>query len=150
MKTLKQWILNFYFRLRWPVYYRCGGRLITLTSDFRYAKIKLPLYYRTRNYVGTLYGGSMFAVVDPIYMIMLINNLGRKYIVWDKSARIDFLLPGDTDLFAEFHLDQDQIESIKQECNQTGKSLVHFKIPLTDKNGKDYAVVFQEIHIRKK
>ena len=78
-----------------PMYRRSGGKVLKVSSDLSYVKIRLALNYKTRNYVGTLYGGHMYSCVDGIYMVQLINILGNSFVVWDKSATIKFKRPGD-------------------------------------------------------
>src|SRR5215471_15876677 len=99
-------------RLRWlfnllPAYRGTGGRVTYIAADFREVRVKLPLSWRTRNYVGTIYGGSLYGAVDPIYMIMLIKVLGPRYTVWDKAAIIRFKRPGRETLFARFLLTEE-------------------------------------------
>jgi acyl-coenzyme A thioesterase PaaI-like protein len=77
-----------------PAYRGSGGRVTYIADDYREVRVKLPLSWRTRNYVGTIYGGSIYAAIDPIYMLMLVKNLGREYTVWDKAANIRFKSPG--------------------------------------------------------
>ena len=89
LKTrLVRWRFNFL-----PAYRRTGARITYVAADWREVRIKLPLNWSTRNYVGTTFGGSMYAAVDPVYMIMLIMLLGPHYIVWDKAAAIRFKKP---------------------------------------------------------
>ncbi len=94
--------------LRWgfnlfPAYRRTGARITYIAGDFGQVRIKLPLNWKTRNYVGTIFGGSMYGAIDTIYMIMFIKLLGPKYIVWDKAATIRFRKPGRTTLYAGVH-----------------------------------------------
>ncbi|MGZ5474020.1 MAG: DUF4442 domain-containing protein, partial [Thermoanaerobaculia bacterium] len=96
--------------LRWkfnlfPAYRGSGARVTYIAADFRELKVRLPLTWRSRNAVGTIFGGSMYAAVDPMYMILLMHCLGRDYIVWDKAATIRFRKPGRTTIFATFRLD---------------------------------------------
>src|SRR6266496_6489335 len=93
--------------LRWkfnlfPAYRGTGARVTYIADDFHEVRVHLPLSWRTRNAVGTIFGGSMYGAVDPIYMIMLIQLLGRDYVVWDKAATIRFRRPGQTTLYATF------------------------------------------------
>jgi acyl-coenzyme A thioesterase PaaI-like protein len=86
-------------KMRWgfnliPAFRGTGGRVTYIAGDFREARVRLPLSWRTRNYVGTIFGGSLYGVVDPLYMILLIKILGPRYVVWDKAATIRFLKPG--------------------------------------------------------
>src|SRR3979490_955761 len=87
-----------------PAYRGTGGRVLYIRHDWREVRIKVPLNWRTRNYVGTICGVSLYGAVDPIYMLMLIRDLGPGYTVWDKAASIRFRRPGRTTLFATFEL----------------------------------------------
>ena len=80
---------TFLSRLRfnaWPCYRGTGGRVTFIAGDWSEVRVRLPLSWRTRNYVGTIFGGSIYGAVDPFYMIMLIHNLGPEYLVWVKAA----------------------------------------------------------------
>src|ERR1700686_3927087 len=104
--------------LRWkfnlvPAYRGTGARVTYIAADFREVRIRLPLSWRTRNVVGTIFGGSMYGAVDPMFMVMLIRILGRDYIVWDKVATIRFRKPGRTTLYATFLIDEAEIEAIR-------------------------------------
>ena len=100
--------------------------------------------------MGTIYGGSMYSAVDPFYMDMLMKLLGKDYILWDKSANIRFVKPGRKTLFADFHMTDEEIETIKQEL-QDKKSLDrHYSVELKDKHGKVYAIVDKTVFIRRK
>ena len=92
-----RWRFNFF-----PAYRGTGGRITYMADDFHEIRIKLPLNWRTRNYVGTTFGGSLYGAVDPLYMVMLIKILGSGYIVWDKAATIRFKRPGRETLYAKF------------------------------------------------
>jgi acyl-coenzyme A thioesterase PaaI-like protein len=106
-----------------PAYRRTGGRITYIADDWREIRVKLPLTWRTRNYVGTLFGGSMYGAVDPVYMIMLIRRLGPDYIIWDKAAAIRFKKPGRTTLYAHFMLDDAELAAIRSEL-ENARSLV--------------------------
>ncbi len=87
-----------------PTYRSTGAWITYIADDYREIRIKLPLGWRTKNYVGTMFGGSMFACGDGVYMVMLIKNLGRDYIVWDKSATVRFRNPAAATLYRSFLL----------------------------------------------
>ncbi len=133
-----------------PMYRRTGGRIITVSNDLRFVRIKLPLNYKTRNYVGTLYGGHMYSCVDGIYMVQLINLLGSEYVVWDKSATIAFRRPGKTTLFADFRITNQFLEHVI--CEITDKLERDFKlqVDLKDQEGQIYAEIEKVIYIAKK
>ena len=133
-----------------PMYRRTGGRLIEVSENLQYVKIKLPLNYKTRNYVGTLYGGHMYSCVDGIYMVQLINILGGDYVVWDKSATIRFRRPGNKTLFAEFLITDELLEQIKNDVNQVKEKEFNLTVNLTDKDGNVYAEVEKVIYIASK
>ena len=92
---LLRWFLTLY-----PPYLGAGVRVQALSADFRHAKVRMGLGWYNRNYVGTQFGGSLYSMVDPFYMLLLMENLGRDYIVWDKAASIDFISPGKGPVFA--------------------------------------------------
>ncbi len=133
-----------------PAYRGSGGRIIYIGDDYRTIRVKLPLNWRTRNYVGTIYGGSIYAAIDPIYMLMLIKILGGGYVVWDKAAMIRFKRPGKETLFAEFALTQEEIDEIKAKL-VTEKSIDRiYNVELADKNGKVHALIEKTLYIAKK
>ena len=106
-------------RLRWgfnlfPAYRGTGARMTYIAGDYREVRVRLPLSWRTRNYVGTIFGGSLYGAVDPVYMIMLIKILGPGYTVWDKAATIRFRRPGRSTLYARFVLDEEEIRAIRE------------------------------------
>jgi acyl-coenzyme A thioesterase PaaI-like protein len=84
-----RWAFNWF-----PAYRGTGARVTYIAADWREVRIRLPLNWRTRNYVGSIFGGSLYGAVDPICMMMPIKLLGPGYIVWDKAATIRFLRPG--------------------------------------------------------
>src|SRR5215218_7935795 len=88
-----------------PAYRGTGGRITYVADDWREVRVEVPLSRRTKNYVGTIFGGSMYGAVDPIHMVMLIKALGPGYVVWDKAGTIRFRKPGRTTLHARFTLD---------------------------------------------
>lgn len=133
-----------------PAYRGSGGRVAYISDDFMEVRVKIPLWWRTRNYVGTIFGGSMYAAVDPIYMLMLIQILGPDYIVWDKAAKIRFKRPGKDTLFAHFLLTRDEIAYIKQ-LAENAKSVDRiYNLELVDKDGTIHAQIEKTLYIKKK
>jgi len=124
---LTRWGFNWF-----PAYRATGARIEYVAHDWREVRIRLPLNRRTRNYVGTIFGGSMYAAMDPIYMIMLIKLLGPRYEVWDKAATIRFRRPGRSTLRATFALAEAEIDSIRAEVAQAGKTERRYTVDLTD------------------
>ncbi len=138
--------------LRWkfnlfPAYRGTGARVIYVASDFREIRIRLPLSWRTRNAVGTIFGGSMYGAVDPMYMIMLMRLLGRAFVVWDKAAEIRFLKPGRSTLHATFTIDEQELQAIRNEAAH-GPIDRHYRVDLLDEHGVAHATVTKTIYIR--
>jgi hypothetical protein len=133
-----------------PAYRGTGARVLYISEDYREIKVKIPLSRRTRNYVGTIYGGSMYAGIDPIYMLMLIKNLGKNYIVWDKAAAIRFKKPGKETLFAEFLLTENELNEIREILkNQKSVDRV-YNVELKDKNGIIHCLIEKTLYIANK
>lgn len=127
-----------------------GVKLKELTKDYRYAKVSMPLTFYNKNYMGTQFGGSLYAMVDPWYMLMLIKNLGKEYIVWDKGANIRFKKPGRGTVSAEFKLTQEIIDEIKAHVDQHIKMDYTFKVEIKDEEGTLICEVDKVVYIRKK
>ena len=141
--------------LRWgfnlfPAYRRTGARITYIAADFREVRVRLPLNWKTRNYVGTVFGGSMFGAVDGIHMVVLMKLLGPDYAVWDKGTTIHFKRPGRTTLYARITVDEDELESIRVELADNPKLNRVFHIDWTDAAGNVHASIEKTIHIRRK
>ncbi len=142
-------------RLRWgwnlfPAYRGTGGRVTYVASDFGEVHVRLPLSWRTRNYVGTIFGGSLYGAVDPIYMIMLIKILGPDYVVWDKAATIRFVRPGRTTLTARFRVNDEEVRAIRAELETADSVDRIYRVELTDGEGRVHAEVDKTIYVRRR
>jgi hypothetical protein len=142
---LARWRFNTF-----PAYRGSGGRVTFIRHDFMEVRVKLPLWWRTRNYVGTIFGGSIYASVDPFYMMMLIQCLGPDYMVWDKAASIRFRRPGRTTLYATFQFDQSLVDGIRAELETVEKLDRHFTVELKDATGEVHAFVEKTVNVRKR
>ena len=131
----------------WPCYRGTGGRVNFIADDWREIRVRLPLSWRTRNYVGTHFGGSLYGAVDPFYMIMLMENLGPGYVVWDKAASIRFRRPGQDTLYASFKLDESELTEIRLLLTERPKVDRTYAIQLVDHGGVVHAEVEKTIHI---
>ena len=138
-------MLNF-----WPPFLFSGITVLEVAKDFRYAKVRLKKKMLTSNYVGTLFGGSLFAMTDPFYMVMVLKNLGKDYIVWDKRSEIEYVSPGKVTVYADFHLSDAVLEEIKDEVAANGKYLKWFEVDIKTADGTVVAIVKKQIYIRKK
>lgn len=109
----------FKYGFNWsPMYRRTTARIMEISEDLLYINIKIPISYKNRNYMNTIFGGVMFSAVDPIPMIQVFDILGDDYVVWDRSAEIIFKKPAKEDLYAEFIFTPAEIEEIKIRVSQ--------------------------------
>src|SRR5256712_4502696 len=141
--------------LRWgfnlfPAYWGTGGRITYIAPDWREVHVRVPLTWRTRNYVGTIFGGSLYGAVDPIYMVMLIKLLGAGYVVWDKAATIRFRRPGRATLFARFEIVPEALDAIRGELERTTKVDRVVQVDLKSVDGTVHASVEKTLHIARR
>ena len=125
----------------YPIYFGTGGRVTFIASDWSEIHVRLKLSVWTRNYVGTLFGGSLFAATDPFYMLMAMHQLGRNFIVWDKAAHIRFLRPGTGTACARLTLDPKLVEELKSQIEQSGELEREFTLTWTNTEGKPVAEI---------
>ncbi len=142
---LARWGFNFF-----PAYRGTGARITFVASDWREIRVKVPLTWRTRNIVGTIFGGSMYGAVDPIYMVMLIKILGPEYVVWDKAAAVRFKRPGKSTLYAKFILTEEEVAAIKAELAAAPSIERSYFVELVDADGTVCASVDKTIYIKRK
>ncbi|WP_240475165.1 DUF4442 domain-containing protein [Neotamlana sedimentorum] len=142
-------ILKTGFNLNIP-YRRSSGRVCFVSDDLQTIKIKIPLTYKNKNYIGTMFGGSMFAATDPIYMMQLITILGNNYVVWDKAGSIQFKRPVTKTVFANFIITNEFLKQIENDINKYNEKDYCLKVNLTDKDGVTYAEVERVIYIASK
>jgi len=142
---LMRWKFKFF-----PAWWGTGANITYIAGDFREVRVELPLSWRTRNYVGTIFGGSIYGAVDPMYMIMLMKILGRDYVVWDKAATIRFRKPGRSTLYGMFTVDDAEVDAIR-ELTKSGEAIDRvFSIDLADRDGVVHASIDKTIYIRRK
>ena len=134
----------------WPPFLGSGIRVTRIDPDWKQIDVEMNLRRWNTNYVGTHYGGSLYSMADPFYMLMLIENLGRDYIVWDKSASIRFRRPGKGKVRAAFRLTDDQIEEIRHALIAEERIDRQFTVEVVDESGSVVAEVQKQIHIRRK
>jgi acyl-coenzyme A thioesterase PaaI-like protein len=127
-----------------------GIRVKRFDPDWRTVEVELKLRFWNSNFVGTHYGGSMYSMADPFYMLMLIENLGDGYIVWDKSATIRFRRPGKGTVRATFRLEEEQIEQIRRALTTEEKTEPVLLVEIKDASGAVVAEVEKVLSVRKK
>lgn len=133
-----------------PAYRRTGGRVKFISSDWRLVKVSLRLKLTTRNYVGTVFGGSIYGALDPIYMIQLIKILGENYVVWDKAAEIKFKRPIKNQVSAEFFISNEFLNEIIEKVSLNNETTVDISVCFVDKDDNIYAEVTKYLYIAKK
>lgn len=134
----------------WPPFLGAGIRVTRLQPDWRAIDVEMKLRFWNANFVGTHYGGSLYSMADPFYMLMLIHNLGPDYVVWDKSASIRFRKPGRGKMRARFCLEEEQIASVRQQLQREEKVEPAFVVEIRDESGEVVAEVHKLLHVRKK
>src|SRR6478609_5210584 len=134
----------------YPPYLGAGVRVTHIADDFSRIEVEMPLRFYNRNYVGTHFGGSLYSMCDPFYMLMLINILGPDYIVWDKAATVRFKKPGKGVMKAAFRLTEAQIAEIRAAAAVQPKVEPLFQVLVKDEEGNVVAEIDKLLYIKKK
>ncbi|MGC9421763.1 MULTISPECIES: DUF4442 domain-containing protein [Vibrio] len=143
--NIVKWALN-----SWPPFWGAGIKIESLSDDFREAKLRLKLRWWNKNANRSQYGGSIFSLTDPVYSLMLMGILGKQYYVWDKEASINFIKPGQSDLYAEFLISQAQLDDILAVTANGDKCFPEFIIHVKDQEGTVVSEVHRKLYVRKK
>lgn len=133
-----------------PMYRRTTAKVIEVSEDLHFVKIKIPLSWKNRNYVGTIFGGSMLSATDPIYMIQLLNILGDNYVVWDKAATIRYRWPAKEIVFCEFVFSGEEIEIIKKDVALKNEIDIVKSPNIVTKTGVVIAELHKTIYVAEK
>ena len=134
----------------WPPFVGAGIRVKKIADDFRDITVEMKFRFWNKNYVGTQFGGSIYAMTDPFYMLILLENLGKDYIVWDKSASVNFIKPGKGTLTARFNITQERLDEIKHAADNNYKTEPVFKVEVKDQSGQIVAEVDKVLYVRRK
>ncbi len=140
-----RFILNTY-----PPYLFTGIHVDSIGKDWKRVRVSMKLRWYNRNAVNTHFGGSLYSMVDPHLMLMLMRLLGEDYIVWDKSASIEFVRPGKTTVSADMQIADADLESIRQRLRTEKRILPDFSVTIVDTAGEVVARVVKTLYIRKK
>lgn len=138
-------LINFY-----PPYLGAGVKVVRISPDLRTFEVEMRLRFWNRNYVGSHFGGSLYTMCDPFYMLILIESLGRDYEVWDKAATIRFRRPGRSTVRATFHVSEEEVEEIRRQADEQGKVEPRFSIEVVDTEDNVVAEVEKLLSVRKK
>jgi acyl-coenzyme A thioesterase PaaI-like protein len=137
-------LVNFY-----PPYLGSGVR-VKSSPDLRAYDVRMKLRWWNRNYVGTHFGGSLYSMCDPFFMMILMESLGRGYIVWDKAATIRFRRPGKGTVRAVFQIPPERVEEIRAAADVNGKVEPVFTVNVTDEQGEVVAEIEKLLYVRRK
>jgi acyl-coenzyme A thioesterase PaaI-like protein len=142
-------------RLRWlfclyPPYLGAGVRVDRISPDFHEIDVSMKLTRWNKNYVGTHFGGSLYSMVDPFYMLIFMESLGSQYIVWDQAARIDFLRPGRSQVFAYFRLPEGLLDNVKAQAASGDAVRPELTVEVVDVDGEVIARVVKTLYVRLK
>lgn len=133
-----------------PMYKRTTAKLVEVSDDLHYVKIKMKLNWKNRNYAGSIFGGSMLAATDPIYMIQLLQILGNDYVVWDKAVEARYRKPGKSTIYGEFEFTKDEIETIKEKVAAENETDIVKTMSLVDEKQNIIATFNKTLYIADK
>ena len=151
IKKLQQLpIVSKYFLNRYSPYRGAGIEIDQIDLANHHVRVKMPLTRKNQNIVGVHFGGSLYSMVDPFYMLILMHHLGSKYIVWDKAATIHFLAPGRSTVYADIRLSAAEVEEIKQLAEDYAPVTRQYTLNIVDESGVRIAEVHKTLYIRRK
>ena len=134
----------------WPPFLFSGIHVTDIGQDWRSARVELRLRPWNRNYVGTHFGGSLFAMTDPYWMLLMLHALPRDYIVWDKAGEIEFVKPGRGTVHAVFELDDAVLDELRAAAAGGEKVLRWFAADIIDEQGEVVARTRKQLYVRRK
>ena len=142
-------VLPYVFRL-WPPYWGTGIHIDFISSDFRHIRVSMKLRFYNKNYVGIHFGGSIYSMTDPFYVLMLARIFGSRYKILDQAAKITYLKPGLGTVYADFRLADETLEQIKKQIELGEKYLLTLPVDVTDEAGDVIANIEKTIYIRRR
>src|SRR6266436_1112183 len=134
----------------YPPYVGAGVSVTEVAKDLSVLEVEMKLSRWNRNFVGTQFGGSLYSMCDPFFMLMLMMQLGDGYVVWDKSASIDFLRPGRGKVKARFEMPRARVDELRAEVEEKGKINPTFEVTVVDEQGEPIARVKKVLSVRRK
>ncbi|GAA3643241.1 DUF4442 domain-containing protein [Lentzea roselyniae] len=134
----------------WPPFLFAGIRVVEISPDYRYARVKMRLRPWNRNFFGTHFGGSLFAMTDPFWVLLLFNQLGGEHVVWDQAGEIEFVAPGRGTVYAEFRLTDEHVERVLDQTASGEKALIWFETDVVGQDGTVIAKVKKQVYARRK
>lgn len=134
----------------WPPFIGAGIHVERLSPDYTEAVVRMRLGLLNRNYMGTHFGGSLYAMTDPFFALLVMHQLGRGYVVWDKASSIDYKLPGRGTVRARFRVTPEQVEAIRQATAGGDKHEPVFTVDVVNRKGEVVATVEKTVYVRRK
>jgi acyl-coenzyme A thioesterase PaaI-like protein len=134
----------------WPPFWGIRVHITYISADWREVRTRMKLSLRNKNYVGSHFGGGLFSMTDPFYMVMLVNVLGGEYLVWDKAASIEFVAPGRSTVYAHFNITDQMLDEIRRATANGEKFEPVYAIDIVDGAGEVIAKVKKTLYIRRK
>lgn len=134
----------------WPPFLFAGIRVVELSDDYRHVKVRMRQHWWNRNYVGTHFGGSLFAMTDPFWVLLLFNQLKGEHVVWDQAGEIEFVAPGRGTVFAEFRLTDEHVREVLEQTGSGEKALIWFETDVVGQDGTVIAKVRKQVYARRK
>ncbi|MDX1836262.1 DUF4442 domain-containing protein [Legionella taurinensis] len=138
-----RWILN-----AWPPFWGAGIKVEELRDDFSYVRVSLAFRWYNKNYMRVQYGGSLFSMTDPFFVLMLIKRLGKGYVAWDKQSEINYVRPGKGRVYAEFTLSEQQVTEIREAALREEKVYPTFEVAIVDEQKQVVATVKKTLYVR--
>ena len=134
----------------WPPFLFAGIHVVAIADDWRHARVELRMRPWNRNYVGTHFGGSLFAMTDPFWMLLVMNAIGDDHIVWDRAAAIEFEKPGRGTVVADFRIDDGLLDELRAATAGGDKVLRWFATEIRDADHELVARVRKQLYLRRK
>ena len=140
-----KFLLNLY-----PPYLGAGVKIESISPDWSELKVSMKLRWYNRNAVGTHSGGSLYSMVDPHLMLLLMQRLGRDYVVWDKSASIDFKSPGKGKVTSTITITEDDVSRIKEKATEESACYPEFDVEIRAEDGELVSKIHKILYVKKK
>ena len=134
----------------WPPFLFAGIRVEEISADYRYARVRMRLRPWNRNFFGTHFGGSLFAMTDPFWVLLLFHQLRGEHVVWDQAGEIEFVAPGRGTVYAEFRLTDEHVEQVLERTRSGEKALIWFDTDVVGQDGTVIAKVRKQVYARRK
>lgn len=134
----------------YPPYLGAGIKLKKVNEDFTHFEVQMKMRWYNKNIFGTHFGGSLYAMSDPFFVFIVLNYLGKEYIVWDKSAKINFIKPGKGTVNVIFEIPETKLNDIKNDIDLKGKNTYIFIAEITNSKNETVATVEKEIYVKRK